>query len=99
MAEFKVTSNELKAKANELRNLNSQFKSSVEEMTSNEGSLASKWDGDAKEAFRAEFAKDKAQFETFYQTIEQYIVALENIAAEYEAKELQNIATAQARTS
>ena len=91
MAAFMVTSSELKSKANELRNLNAQFKSQ-------EGSLVSMWEGEARDAFDMAFKNDKTQMDNFYNLIEQYCAALETIAAKYEAAEARNLSTAQTRT-
>lgn len=90
MAEIRVTSAELRRKADELKNLNSQFKAKVEDLTNCEGSLASMWEGDAKNAFHTAFNNDKIQWNNFHTLIEQYIVTLNNIAAEYDNKEALN---------
>lgn len=97
MAAFQVTSSQLKAKAGELRNLNGQFKTQVGNLESQEGSLASMWEGEAKNAFDAAFKSDKGQMDNFYNLIEQYCVALENIAAKYDMAEAQNVSTATTR--
>lgn len=98
MAAFQVTSSELKAKAGELRNLNSQFKTQVGNLESQESTLVNMWEGDARNAFDTAFKNDKGQMDNFYNLIEQYCVALENIAAKYDMAEAQNVSTAQART-
>ncbi len=98
MAAFTVTSSELKAKANELRNLNAQFKTQVGNLESQEGNLVTMWEGEARNAFDTAFKNDKGQMDNFYNLIEQYCVALENIATKYDMAEAQNVATAQART-
>lgn len=98
MAAFQVTSSELRAKANELRDLNAQFKTQVGNLESQEGSLLTMWEGEAQRAFDTEFKKDKSQMDNFYNLIEQYCVALENIAAKYDMAEAQNVSTAQTRT-
>ena len=77
MAEFKVTSSQLISKANELKQLNNQFKTAVSDMTSTESSLMGMWDGDSKEAFHKAYTSDKNQMDVFYQTIEKYCEALE----------------------
>lgn len=91
MAEIKVTSGELRNKASELRQLNSQFKKAVEEMTSNEQQLVGMWEGDTKEAFHSTYNSDKSQMDVFYQTIEEYCRVLEETAAKYEAAEQKNL--------
>lgn len=98
MGLIQVSAAELKAKAGELRNLNSQFKSQVGSLESQELTLIGMWEGEARDAFNNAFNNDKAQMDNFYNLIEQYCVALENIAAKYEMAESQNVSTAAART-
>ena len=98
MAEIKVTSGELRNRASELRQLNTQFRKAVEEMTSNEQQLINLWDGEAKEAFHQAYNNDKSQMDVFYETIEQYCQALEENAAKYENAEQKNLDTASNRT-
>lgn len=98
MAEITVTTGELKNKANELRQLNSQFRKSVEEMTSNEQQLMAMWDGDAKDAFHNAYNSDKAQMGVFYDTIEKYCQALEENAAGYAEAERKSVNAVSTRT-
>lgn len=98
MAEIKVSSGELKSKANELRQLNGQFKKTVEDMTATEQQLVGMWDGESKEAFHNAYNSDRSQMEVFYQTIEKYCQALENNAANYEHAESVALNTASTRT-
>ena len=90
MAAFQVSSSELKAKANELRDLNG-------ELETKEVSLVSKYKGASSDAFDARFKEEKNQMDNFYNLIEQYCVALDNIAAEYYKAEMQAVAIAQSR--
>lgn len=94
MAEIKVTTSEVRNRANELRQLNSQLKGKVENLSSREGRLAGMWEGDAKTAFHNAYMKDKAMFDQFSQLIDQYATALDQIAQEYDAKEQQNVSIA-----
>lgn len=98
MAEIKVTSGELRRIAQELRQLNNQFNSSVEEMTSTEQQLMGMWDGEAKDTFHNAYNNDKGQMDVFYQTIEKYCQTLEANADKYERAEQQNLNTASNRT-
>lgn len=97
MAAFQVTSRELKAKANELRDLDAQFKSQVGNLESQEGSLISMWEGEARDTFDMAFKNDKAQMDNFHNLIQQYCAALENIASKYDLAEARNVSTAQTR--
>lgn len=98
MAEIKVSAAQLKAKAGELKNLNNQFKAKVQELVGSEQNLASMWEGDAKVAFNTAFNNDKTQMDNFYNLMEQYIITLENIAVEYENKEMANTQIASTRS-
>lgn len=98
MALIQVTAAELRAKAGELRNLNSQFKTQTGNLESQEQALGSMWEGEAKTAFHTAFTNDKTQMDNFYNLIEQYCQALENIATKYEMAESQNVQTASTRT-
>lgn len=98
MGLIQVSAAELKAKAGELRNLNSQFKTQVGNLESQEQTLVGMWEGEARDAFNNAFNNDKAQMDNFHNLIEQYCVALENIAAKYEMAESQNVSTAATRT-
>jgi len=97
MAAFQVTAKELRTKAGELRDMNAQFKTQVGNLETQEQSLGSMWEGDAKKAFHTAFNNDKVQMDNFYNLIEQYCAALENIATKYEMAEAQNVSTASAR--
>lgn len=98
MAAFTVTASQLKTAASELRALNGQFKSTVGSLETQEGSLASMWEGEAKDAFHNAFINDKGQMDNFYNLIDQYCSALENIADKYSQAEQQNLSTAQSRS-
>lgn len=74
------------------------FKSQVGNLETQEGTLASMWEGEAKEAFHTAFGNDKTQMDNFYNLIEQYCTTLESIATKYEQVEQQNLSTAQTRT-
>lgn len=94
---IQVTTATLKNKANELKNLNSKFKSQVENLNSAESSLNGMWEGEVKDAFHKAFSQDITQMHNFYNAIEQYVQKLEQIAAAYEKAEKKNTSTATTR--
>lgn len=98
MAEILVTSATLRAKAEELRNANEQFKGKVSNLESKEANLGTMWEGEAKNAFHLAFNKDKVQMDNFYTLMTQYINALLDIAAEYDKAEALNVNTGNTRT-
>ena len=97
MAFFQVTASELRAKAEELRNLNSHFKNEVAGLESTEASLKSKWVGQANESFNTAFVRDKGQMDNFNTLIERYVDALLQIAQQYEKAEAHNTEIAGSR--
>lgn len=98
MSAFTVTSSQIKTKASELRSLNGQFKAQCGNLEATEGTLNSQWEGEANTAFHNAFLTDKGKFEDFYKLIENYCVALDEIAAKYETAEAKNTDTAARRT-
>jgi WXG100 family type VII secretion target len=97
MSFFQVTAAELRKKAEQLKGLNSRFRSGVDTLETAEQGLKAMWEGEANEGFHNAFIKDKGQMDQFHQVIERYIEALLIIAAKYEEAENKNIATASTR--
>lgn len=98
MAMIRVTAARLRDAAENLRNLNTQFRSSTQELSGKEQSLQSMWDGQAKEAFHGAFMRDSEQMEAFYQLIEKYIQTLLEIATRYEQAEARDAEIAGTRS-
>ena len=94
MSAFTAHASQLRAKAEELTNLNSSFKSNVSELETCEQNLSSMWEGQAKEAFHQAFTSDKVQMTNFSTLIDKYVNTLLSIAAKYEQAELANVETA-----
>ena len=97
MALMRVTAAQLKAKAEELTNLNNSLKTNVSELEGCEQNLASMWEGQAKDAFHHAFTNDKIQMTNFSTLIEKYVYTLLTIAAKYEQAESINTETAATR--
>lgn len=76
----RITSAQVRQKASELRDMNTQFKIKAESLSASEEMLAVKWEGDAKVGFRSSFQKDRGNMDNFYKAVEQYCTTLENIA-------------------
>ena len=98
MAEILVTSSELRKAAEELQNLNNQFKQKTEDLTGKENELNGMWDGQANDAFHAAFMRDKDQWNVFSNTIVEYANALIQIAQKYDQAEAANTQTASTRS-
>lgn len=91
MGQIEITAAQVRAKAEELSNQNSQLKAQITLLEETEQSLGGMWDGEAKLAFHSAFERDKAQLLNFYTTMQQYITALQNAAIRYEQAESQNL--------
>ncbi len=98
MAEILVTVAELRRTADNLEQLNSQFKGKTDDLNSKETELKGMWEGQANDAFHAAFTRDKSQWDVFYNTIIEYVNALRQIAAKYEQAENMNTQTGTERT-
>lgn len=97
MATIRVTPTILRSKANELRELNERFKNEVSSLTESENRLANMWEGEARNAFHAEYQKDAEKFNVFYTGINQYIERLIAAADAYDRAEAENVSVAQTR--
>lgn len=97
MSFYQVTSSELRRRAEEMRGLNSRFKSEEENLRSSETNLKTMWEGEANEVFHAAFIHDATAMDMFHDTVEQYIAALLVIAERYEIAERKNAEIARAR--
>ncbi|MCI6652985.1 MAG: WXG100 family type VII secretion target [Ruminococcus sp.] len=98
MAEFKVTTSDLRAKATKLEELNGRFKSAVTALVNSEIKLNAMWDGEANDEFHTAFETDKAKMEKIYNLTQKYIDALKQIAQNYDTVERKNICTAKKRS-
>ncbi len=98
MALIRVTSSQIKSTASQLRDYNGQFNTQVQRLQGSEESLNGMWDGQANDAFHAAFNNDKEYMTQFYNLINKYCEALDQIANEYDAAEAVNTDTATRRT-
>ena len=97
MSEIIVTSATLRNKAEELNQMNEQFKSAVSSLSDEENTLRSQFEGEASDAFHQAFSQDVTQMNNFYNAIAQYVQKLLQIAEAYEKAEQANVSTATAR--
>ena len=98
MALIRVSANELRARAEQLNEMNNSLKAKVEEFSASADSLAAQWEGEARDAFANACAQDKAQMENFIQVIQQFYQALIAMAQAYENAESKNLEIASNRT-
>lgn len=97
MAMIQVAAARLRKAAQELQNLNNQFKNKSEDLSGKEQTLCQMWEGQAKDAFHTAFLRDGQQMEAFHQLIVQYVQALLEIATRYEQAEARNTEIAGSR--
>lgn len=98
MAMIQVTSVRLRNAAQELQNLNGQFRNKAQELSGKEQALCQMWEGQAKDAFHAAYVRDSQQMDAFSQLIGQYVQALLEIAERYEQAEIRNAEIAGSRS-
>ena len=87
----------LRSKAEELKGLNQNFKTQVENLKTQETSLSSMWQGDANTEFHNAFQKDVTQMDNFYNAIQNYVTTLNEIAQKYDDNKKKNHQLASAR--
>lgn len=92
-----MSSAQVAARAQEIDELNAQFKAQVNSLEEKEGSLKSMYEGDAATAFHNAFTRDKVQMDNFYNCIAQYAAVLREIASRMEQAEAINRETATTR--
>lgn len=98
MALIRVTATQVRSTASQLRDYNGQFNTQVQRLQGSEESLNGMWDGQANDAFHAAFNNDKEYMTQFYNLINKYCEALDQIANEYDSAEAVNTDTATRRT-
>lgn len=97
MAEYSVLVNELKAKSDELEQLNQTLDSMIKSLQETEGALGAMWEGEAKKGFHTAFTNDTTQMRNFYNLIIAYINALRLAIQKYVEAENKNIELASTR--
>ena len=85
MGIIRVDSHQLKAQAEQLKQLNA-----TSDLESSEENLNSMWEGDANDQFHKAFKSDKVQMDNFYNAIENYVNVLNEMVAGYESAEAAN---------
>lgn len=97
-SEIRVTSSALRAKKDDLIQLNQKFTENANSMENTVHTLEGSWEGESHDAFYNAFSTDRGKMTTFSSAIDQYTAALEQIIAKYEAAEAQNVTIASSRT-
>lgn len=97
MALIRVSATELKNRAEQLNQANSNLKAKVEEFESAAQALANQWQGEARDAFVAAYSQDKVQMNNFINVINEYYQKLIATADLYDRAEQKNVDIATTR--
>lgn len=97
MATTMISSSALIARAQELEDLNNQFKTQVQSLEEKEQALKGMYEGDAATAFHNAFSRDKIQMDNFFNCIARYVQVMREIAAKLEQTEAENCSIANTR--
>lgn len=98
MGVIRVDAAQLQSRMEELESLNRQFKTEVDGLETQAGSLKSMWEGEANDAFNNAFNNDKVQMNNFYNAVEMYVMRLGNILSRYQSAEATNTSIGNTRT-
>ncbi len=90
MAEILVDPQELKNKADTLKECAQTISDIVTDVDKEMNSMRSYWEGEAAQSSVQKFEELKKKIETSYENIEKYSKFLENAAADYEHVEITN---------
>ena len=98
MAEIRLTSSQLRGKKENLLQLNQNFLEIMNGLDEAVAALDACWEGEAKDAFRQAYQRDRGQMDTFHALIGQYTQRMEEITLKYEETERRSAALAGERT-
>lgn len=98
MATTMISSSALVARAQELEDLNNQFKTQVNALEEKEQALKGMYEGDAATEFHNAFSRDKIQMDNFFNCIARYAVVMREIAAKMDQTESENRTIASTRS-
>ena len=98
MADIRLTGSQLRAKKDNLQQLNQNLMEIVSGLDDSVTALDACWEGEAKDAFREAYFRDRGQMDTFHTLVEQYTQRMEEISLKYEEAERRSAALAGERT-
>lgn len=94
MADFRVSVEQLKSKAEEIKALSTKTSQALQNVQSSGQNLSGMWEGDAHDTFDSYLKMTIAKLETYKGALDQYYQALIQIAASYARAEQQNASSA-----
>ena len=87
MADIKITFQEVRAKASQLRGYNETLTSTLTTIKNAINNLESQWTSDTSDTIRAKITAMQPKFDRYKEVVESYAKFLDNTAAQYEATE------------
>lgn len=73
--------------AEALSGLAESYKKAIEELTTCEQQLRSRWEGASNQAFQQAFNNDKVSLDQFYTVVSKYVQSLQTAASNYDTAE------------
>ena len=97
MADIKITFQEVRAKATQLRGYNETLTSTLTTIKNAINNLESQWTSDTSDTIRAKITAMQPKFDRYKEVVESYAKFLDNTVAQYEAleRELRSAADSQ----
>ena len=91
MSKITLTASALKSKMNKLDADNNALKRELNALDTNKNQVDAAWDGDASEAFKKNYAKERPSYDKFTRVVDQYITKCEEILNNYKTSEAKNV--------
>ena len=98
MAINKVNTQGMRAAANDIEQMASEYTQQVTMLYSVGQELDGMWDGDASDTFKAQLGQDQPRFEALNTVVKQYTEALRNNAESYDRAEAEAVQTLKSNT-
>jgi len=98
MAINKVNTQGMRAAANDIEQMASEYTQQVTMLYSVGQELDGMWDGDASDTFKAQLGQDQPRFEALNTVVRQYTEALRNNAESYDRAEDEAVRTLKSNT-
>lgn len=87
MPDIKITFEEVRMKAKQLRGYNSTLTETLNNIKQTINNLESQWTSDTSDTIRAKITGMQPKFDTYKEVVESYAKFLDNTAAQYEGTE------------
>ena len=91
MSEIRISSAQLRSRADELNAQATQLDAQIKLLEETEQKLRASYEGDSSDAFHTRFMNNKEKLSNFHKAILQYIQAMRKVADSYDAAEARNV--------